>query len=181
MLTADVEPLHLLTPTSALIQVCEILGFFTYFSAPISERLWTFWPVLENAIVNTHWGTDYCEQIVVPLDNFIARGKAVFLSSSTPNYTESVYKMVQSCFSRDLHEDEVRMITKLLDIVLLNCRGHVDKWVWPFCELCIDKVQTVTNTGFATLLLNVIASAFFYNVNLTLQSLDAHGRTAEVC
>eukprot|EP00892_Ulva_mutabilis_P009974 jgi/Ulvmu1/7349/UM036_0009.1 len=167
-------------PEDLFEQVCEILGFFTYFSAPLSERLWSFWPVLENAIINTQWGTDYCEQIVVPLDNFIARGKDVFLSSSTPSYKESVYRMVQSCFSRDLQEDEVRMITKLLDIVLLNCRGHVDEWVWPFCELCINKVQTVMNTGFATLLMNVVASAFFYNVDLTLKSLEAHGRIAEV-
>lgn len=163
------------------MQVCEILGFFTYFSTPISARLWAFWPVLENAIINTNWGTDYCEQIVVPLDNFISRGKAVFLTSNTPDYKDSVFRMVQSCFSRDLHEDEVRMITKLLDVTLLNCRGHMDEWLWPVCELCINKVHTVMNTGFATLLMNVIASALFYNVDLTLQGLEAHGRTAEVC
>lgn len=163
------------------VQVCEILGFFTYFSQHISERLWEFWGVLENAIISTNWGTDYCEQIIVPLDNFISRGKAVFLGSNTPNYKESVFRMVQSCFSRDLHEDEVRMITKLLDIVLLNCRGQVDEWVWPYCELCVNKVQVVMNTGFATLLMNVVASALFYNVDLTLQALEAHGRTAEVC
>lgn len=40
------------------------------------------------------FGIDYWENLIVPLDNFISRGTAHFLSSTNPNYQESVYQMV---------------------------------------------------------------------------------------
>lgn len=137
--------------------------------------------MLENSITNTSWGADYTENVVVPLDNFISRATDVFCTSTAPNYRESVFRIVKHCFHHDSMEEEISRITKVLDIVLLNCRGRVDEWVWPYIELCMEKIKTVMNAGFATLLMNVVAAALVYNVNLTLQALEAHGRTTEVC
>lgn len=77
-------------------------------------------------------------------------------------------------------EKELKPITKLLDIVLLNCRGRVDEWVWPYIEICMNRITTAKDPGFGTLLMNVVAAALLYNAELTLQALEANGRTTQV-
>ena len=81
-----------------------------------------------------------------------------------------------SCYA----EVEFKPITKLLDIVLLNCRGRVDEWVWPYLEVCMNRITTAKDPGFATLLMNVVAAALLYNAELTLQALESNGRTTQV-
>jgi importin-7 len=128
-------------------QVCEILAYFTYFANPITPRLWALWPTLEQSLTATSWGPDYAENIIVPLDNFISRAPDVFCSSTAPNYRESVFRMVKHLFTDDKSESEIKPIAKLLDIVLLNCRGRVDEWVWPYCELVLHRVAHASDPG----------------------------------
>jgi importin-7 len=168
------------------VQICEILGYFTYFSQPLSQRLWAYWPVLEAILCTTGWGIEYTENIIVPLDNFICRGTDVFCTSTAPNYRESLFRMVKHCFNLSNSdvcdmEKEFKPITKLLDIVLLNCPGRVDEWVWPYIEICMSRITTSKDRGFSTLLMNVVAAALVYNSELTLKALEMNGKTTEVC
>ena len=155
-----------------------MLTFFTYFVQPISARTWAFWPRLHS--IMKEWGIDYVENIIVPLDNMICKGTETFCTSTQPNYRESVFDMVQYCFKGDFNEMEVAPVTKLLEIVLLNCKGRVDEWVWPFMELAMGKLESVKEPGFTTLLMNIIPAALYYNSQLTLQLLEQHGRTEAV-
>ena len=54
----------------------------------ISTQLWTLWPLLYQAY--NEWAFDYFENILVPLDNFVSKGTAVFLSGQNPNYLNQV-------------------------------------------------------------------------------------------
>lgn len=45
------------------------------------------------------FGVDYWEDLIVPLDNYISKGTATFLSSTNPNYQESLYQMVEHTLS----------------------------------------------------------------------------------
>lgn len=138
--------------------------------------------MLEHFLCTTGWGIEYTENVIVPLDNFICRGTDVFCTSTAPNYRESVLRMAKHCFSQsnaDM-ERELKPITKLLDIVLLNCPGRVDEWVWPYIQTCMDRITTVKDPGFGTLLMNVAAAALLYNAELTLNALEANGRTTQV-
>lgn len=170
---------------AASMQVCEILGYFTYFANPLSQRLWAFWPVLEHSLCNTAWGIEYTENIIVPLDNFICRGTDLFCTSTAPNYRDSVFRMVKHCFDMNNvefcdNERELKPITKLLDIVLLNCGGRMDEWVWPYIEVCMNRITAAKDHGFGTLLMNVVAAALVYNAEITLKALEANGRTMQV-
>lgn len=71
--------------------VLEILAYFTYFEDPISPRLWSLWPQLHSCLVT--WGIDYWDNILVPLDNFVSRGTEQYLTSTSPNYQESLYQV----------------------------------------------------------------------------------------
>ena len=54
----------------------------------ISMQLWSLWPLLYQAY--NEWAFDYFENILVPLDNFVSKGTAVFLSGQNPNYLNQV-------------------------------------------------------------------------------------------
>lgn len=41
------------------------------------------------------FGVDYWEDLLIPLDNYISKGTATFISSTNPNYQESLYHMVE--------------------------------------------------------------------------------------
>jgi hypothetical protein len=136
------------------------------------------WPVLERVLIE--WGEDFVESLVLPLENFIARDTATFVASHSPNYRQSVWKMLEHCFRGDYEEMDVKWIAKLMDVVLLNCTGHVDEWVWPYIELATERLAFVKNHGCATLLMNVVPAALIYNTRLTLEALESHGKTQQV-
>jgi hypothetical protein len=55
----------------------------------------------------------------------MCRGTETYLTSSSPNYQESVYQMVSHTLTGDY--DELNMIpaVKLMEVVLQNCPGKV--------------------------------------------------------
>lgn len=55
----------------------------------------------------------------------VLRGTDVYLSSSNPNYQESVYAMVQHTLQGDFDELNVIAAVKLMEVVLQNCSGKV--------------------------------------------------------
>lgn len=163
---------------SARAQVCELLSYFTYFTPVISPRVWAFWPKLEAVLKD--WGIDLVEAIIVPLDHFICKGTDTFTTSTSPNYRESLFSMVSYCLQGDFTELEVAPAAKLLDVVLLNCKGRVDEWVWPYVSLAVGRIESVQEPQFATLLMNVVPAALYYNAALTLQLLEQHSKTDAV-
>ena len=55
----------------------------------ISQRMWDLWPLLVNSYHT--WAEDYLEHILVPLENYICRGTAVFLAGQNPSYLQQVH------------------------------------------------------------------------------------------
>lgn len=49
----------------------------------------------------------------------------MYLSSSNPNYQESVFTMVQHTLTGDFDELNVIAAVKLMEVVLQNCTGKV--------------------------------------------------------
>eukprot|EP00882_Tetradesmus_deserticola_P027237 GHRQ01030120.1.p1 GENE.GHRQ01030120.1~~GHRQ01030120.1.p1 ORF type:complete len:158 (-),score=40.78 GHRQ01030120.1:606-1079(-) len=72
----------------------------------------------------------------VALLHQICRGTETYLTSTSPNYQESVFQMVQHTLTGDY--DELNMIpaVKLMEVVLQNCPGKV-------CASC-NGVSNVT-------------------------------------
>ena len=53
------------------------------------------------------------------------RGTDVYLASSSPNYQQSVFTMVQHTLSGDFDELNMIQAVKLMEAVLQNCSGKV--------------------------------------------------------
>lgn len=86
--------MHELTSTrgqDVFEEVLDMASYFTYFMDPISPRLWSLWPRIHLCLLE--WAIDYWDNILPPLDNLISRDTATFLSSTNPNYQESVFQV----------------------------------------------------------------------------------------
>uniref|UniRef100_A0A7S0V0E3 Importin N-terminal domain-containing protein n=1 Tax=Polytomella parva TaxID=51329 RepID=A0A7S0V0E3_9CHLO len=150
-------------------EVLEMLSYFTYYTPTITDRLWTLWPQLEKGLLD--FGMDFWENFLVPLDNYISRGKERFLTSTNPDYMASVFKMVQESLVGDYAESELTNAAKLLEVVLQNCRGQVDQWVGPYIQLVMTKLARSENRRLKDMLILVVANALYYNAQLTLTML----------
>uniref|UniRef100_A0A383WBL3 Importin N-terminal domain-containing protein n=1 Tax=Tetradesmus obliquus TaxID=3088 RepID=A0A383WBL3_TETOB len=160
-----------------LEDVLELLAYFTYFGE-LSPRLWGLWPQLHALVLD--FGIDYWENILIPLDNFISRGSETYLTSTSPNYQESVFQMVQHTLTGDY--DELNMIpaVKLMEVVLQNCPGKVDACLQPYLQLALNKLRSAENRLLKDELLLLVANALYYNAAATLAILQQFGAVQQL-
>eukprot|EP00897_Mesotaenium_endlicherianum_P004566 jgi/Mesen1/4137/ME000218S03251 len=141
-------------------EVLEIVSYMTYFSPTISREMWAIWPLITAAV--NEWAADYFENALGPLDNYISRGTQHFLTCAEPNYQESLYHLLhKSLNDENLSDREVESAPKLMEVVLHNCRGQVDRWIEPYLRLAV-------------------ANCLHYDARLTLNVLQTLGVTSEI-
>eukprot|EP00879_Flechtneria_rotunda_P022091 GHRR01023309.1.p1 GENE.GHRR01023309.1~~GHRR01023309.1.p1 ORF type:complete len:1020 (+),score=395.54 GHRR01023309.1:417-3476(+) len=160
-----------------LEDVLELLAYFTYFGE-LSDRLWSLWPQLHALVLD--FGVDYWENILVPLDNFISKGTERYLTSTNPNYQESVYQMVHHTMTGDYDELNVIPAVRLMEVVLQNCTGQVDACLQPYLQLTLNKLATVENRLLKDELLLMVANTLYYNAAATLSILQQFGATQQL-
>lgn len=156
-----------------LEEVLEIVSYFTYFTPEISLRMWELWP--QMIVAMNDWAMDYFENMLIPMDNYISRGTQRFLTCKDPDYLGSVAALVHKAFFEyEADESEVIPAPKLLCAVIQNCKGGIDEYLEQYLLLALRKLQGAESAMMQDLLIEVVASALFYNPSLTLQLLQKH-------
>ncbi|KAE8702954.1 Importin beta-like SAD2 [Hibiscus syriacus] len=119
--------------------------------------------------------------ILVPLDNYVSRGTAHFLTCKEPDYQQSLWNMISSVMAdKNLEDSDIEPAPKLIEVVIQNCRGHVDHWVEPYLRITLDRLNRTEKSRLKCLLIKVIAIAIYYNAVLTLSILNKFAVTTEV-
>lgn len=171
----------MLTPEGqeVLEEVLEMVQYYTYFSPTISQQMWTVWPLLMAAL--DEWALDDFENILGPLDNFIARGTEHFLTCKQPNYPENLFHIVAKLLNNEKYDDpDLEPAPKLLESVLQNCRGRVDEWVTPYIQLAVTRLRRTKKFYLKDLLVGVVANALYYNPSLALKALQEMNAVGEI-
>ncbi|KAL0673798.1 hypothetical protein Bca4012_001779 [Brassica carinata] len=160
-------------------EVLEIASYMTFYSPNISLGIWSLWPLIVEALVD--WAIDYFSNILVPMDNFISRGTAHFLTCKEPDYQQSLYNVLSTLMTdRNIEDSEIESAPKLIEVVFQNCKGHVDHWVEPYLRLTIDRLQRAETSYLKSLLVQVVANMLYYNPSLTFGVLHNTGLTSIV-
>ncbi|KAE8670295.1 Importin beta-like SAD2-like protein [Hibiscus syriacus] len=165
-------------------EVLEIVSYMTFFSPTISLEMWSLWPLMIEALAD--WAIDFFPNILVPLDNYISRGTAHFLSCKEPDYQQSLWNMISSVMAdKTLEDNDIEPAPKLIEVVFQNCRGQVDHWVEPYLRITLDRLRRTEKSRLKCLLVQVsfltqIASSVYYNAVLTLSMLNNLCVTTEV-
>ncbi|KAE8658411.1 Importin beta-like SAD2-like protein [Hibiscus syriacus] len=160
-------------------EVLEIVSYMTFFSPTISLEMWSLWPLMFEALAD--WAIDFFPNILVPLDNYISRGTAHFLSCKEPDYQKSLWNMISSVMAdKTLEDNDIEPAPKLIEVVFQNCRGQVDHWVEPYLRITLDRLRRTDKSRLKCLLVQVIANSVYYNAALTLSILNKLCVTTEV-
>ncbi|ESW11302.1 hypothetical protein PHAVU_008G018400 [Phaseolus vulgaris] len=160
-------------------EVLEIVSYMTFFSPTISLDMWSLWPLMIEALAD--WAIDFFPNILVPLDNYISRGTAQFLSCKEPDYQQSLWNMISSVMSdKNMEDNDIVPAPKLIEVVFQNCRGHVDHWVEPYLRITVERLRHTEKSYLKCLFMQVIADALYYNAALTLSILQKLGVASEI-
>ena len=181
---ATIVPLchYLLKPTGECIefldQTLRIMGWFTYKVPRFSPATWQLFPLLFQAF--DKFAFDYVEHMLPSLDNYVSRWPDAFLNAkvngSTP-YVQLLWNIVQKTVEKNESQIERATSTKILESLLLNCRGKVDTMIEPIIKLLLNTVQGITMPSVQCHVVRVIAAAIYYNPVLSLRVLDSLNAT----
>ncbi|KAI4334803.1 hypothetical protein L6164_013512 [Bauhinia variegata] len=160
-------------------EVLEIVSYMTFFSPTISLDMWSLWPLMMEALAD--WAIDFFPNILVPLDNYISRGTAHFLTCKEPDYQQSLWNMISSIMAdRNMEDNDIEPAPKLIEVVFQNCRGQVDHWVEPYLRITVERLRRTEKSYLKCLLMQVVADALYYNASLTLNILQRLGVASEI-
>lgn len=160
-------------------EVLEIVSYMTFYSPTISLEMWTLWPLMMDALGD--WAIDYFENILVPLDNYVSRSTAHFLTCKDPDYQQSLFKMLSSIMSdKNMEDSDIIPAPKLIEVVFQNCKGQVDQWLEPYLRMTIERLRRAEKPYLKCLLIEVIANALYYNASLALGILHKFGVAQEL-
>ncbi|CAN4120945.1 unnamed protein product [Withania somnifera] len=160
-------------------EVLEIVSYMTFFSPTISVEMWSLWPLMIEALAD--WAIDFFPNILVPLDNYISRSTAHFLTCKDLDYQQSLWNMISSVMGdKNLDDGDIESAPKLIQVVFQHCKGQVDQWVEPYIRVTIERLRRAEKPYLKCLLVQVIADAFYYNAPLTLNILQKLGIATEV-
>ncbi|KAG9068719.1 hypothetical protein KI688_011002 [Linnemannia hyalina] len=157
--------------------VFEIIDSCTFSAKAISANMWGVFELIYKTFKES--ALDFMEEMLPSLDNYISYGKDVF--STNENVQHIIYDIIESVMKSDrLGENDRVQACKLAESLMLNCRGHVDKYIAPILNLVFhylapeEGIQTVE---FRIQALEVVMNALYYNAPVTLRLLEENGWT----
>ncbi|KAM1248941.1 hypothetical protein ACFX2I_031669 [Malus domestica] len=160
-------------------EVLEIVSYMTFFSPTISLDMWSLWPLMMEALAE--WAIDFFPNILVPLDNYISRGTAQFLTCKEPDYQQGLWNMIAAIMAdKNMEDGDIEPAPKLIQVVFQNCRGQVDQWVEPYLRITVERLRRSEKPYLKCLLIEVIADALYYNAALALSILQNLGVATEI-
>jgi len=141
----------------------------------VSENMWKILEVMYT--VFNRDGFEYFTDMMPALHNYVTIDTKAFLS--TPNYMLAMYNMCKTILEGDSGEDPECHAAKLLEVILLQCKGNnIDEVVPIFVELVLKRLtREVKTSELRTMCLQVIIAALYYNPPLLVETLNKMGDT----
>ncbi|XP_023343856.1 importin-7 isoform X3 [Eurytemora carolleeae] len=139
----------------------------------ISENMWKMLEVMYTVFQRD--GVDYFTDMMPALHNYVTVDTVAFLS--TPDYMMAMYNMARTMLESDPGEDPECHAAKLLEVIILQCKGlNIDQVIPIFIELVLKRLtREVKTSELRTMCLQVIIAAMYYNPVLLVDTLDKMG------
>ncbi|KAI7906287.1 armadillo-type protein [Cokeromyces recurvatus] len=157
-------------------EIFEIIDSCTFSAKRVTPTMWSVFELIYAAFKDS--GIDYMEEMLPPLDNYISYGKDVFVSNE--HVQHMMFDIIDTVMKSDrVGENDRICACKLMESVLLNCRGHVDMCVAPFLNLAFQYIFTgsMKTTEFKVHCIEVVVNCIYYNPALTLRILEENNWT----
>uniref|UniRef100_T1J129 Importin N-terminal domain-containing protein n=1 Tax=Strigamia maritima TaxID=126957 RepID=T1J129_STRMM len=136
----------------------------------ISAAMWQVFDMLFKMFVKD--GFEYFTDMMPALHNYITVDTAAFLSDEKNLF--AIYNMCKAVLtSSDAGEDPECHAAKLLEVVLLQCKGSANQCVPSFVELVLERLtREVKTSELRTMCLQVVIAALYCDPQFLLGTLD---------
>ncbi|XP_061085071.1 importin-8-like [Conger conger] len=136
----------------------------------ISPQMWQLLGVLYD--VFQHDCLDYFTDMMPLLHNYVTVDTDMLLSN--PKHLEVIYTMCKKVLTSDAGEDAECHAAKLLEVIILQCRGRgIDQCVPLFVEAVLERLtRAVKSSELRTMCLQVAIAALYYSPALLLHTLE---------
>ncbi|KAM9705222.1 importin-8-like [Menidia menidia] len=106
------------------------------------------------------------------LHNYVTVDTDMLLSN--PKHLEVIYSMCKKVLSVDTGEDAECHAAKLLEVIILQCRGRgIDQCIPLFVEAVLERLMRgVKSSELRTMCLQVAIAALYYNPALLIHTMD---------
>lgn len=158
-----------------LDEALELIQDSICYSGVVNKAWWPFFPMMYKLFDTVAF--DYFELMVEVLECYVIYDCDTFLSN--PDYLRAIYEMCK----KNLQDEDAGEIAhasacKMIEIIILKCKGKIDQFIDPFVQLMLARLHLeFVNPSVRILCLEVLAECMYYNPILLLQTLETHKAT----
>ncbi|KAK7864998.1 hypothetical protein R5R35_000025 [Gryllus longicercus] len=138
-------------------------------SKSISPDMWKVLELMYQVFQKD--GIDYFTDMMPALHNYVTVDTPAFLSNE--NHILAMFNMCKAILTGDAGEDPECHAAKLLEVIILQCKGHIDQCIPSFVELVLQRLtREVKTSELRTMCLQVVIAALYYNPTLLFDTLE---------
>lgn len=135
----------------------------------ISDDMWKVLELIYQLFQKD--GFDYFTDMMPALHNYITVDTQSFLSND--NHILAMFNMCKTILTGDAGEDPECHAAKLLEVIILQCKGHIDQAIPSFVQLVLERLtREVKTSELRTMCLQVVIAALYYNPGLCLDAMN---------
>jgi hypothetical protein len=156
-------------------EVFEIIDSCTFSAKAISPTMWQIFTLIHRSFKDR--AEIFIEEMLPALDNYVSYGYEML--KQNPEYMEAIFDIIQTIFTNDRLGAMDRICgCKLAEAVLLNMRGHADKYLNHFIEIAMQCLLAPCEIkSYRVHLMEMVINCIYYNPSATLQVLERQGWT----
>ncbi|KAI9277967.1 armadillo-type protein [Umbelopsis sp. AD052] len=152
-------------------EIFEIIDSCTFSSKRVTPTMWGVFELIYKAFKES--GIDFMDEMLPSLDNYISYGQDVFVTNQ--QIQGMMFDIIETVMRSDrLGEADRVCACKLIESVLLNCRGHVDQYLPAFLNLAFSYIFTgsMKTTEFKVHCIEIVVNCIYYNPQLSISILE---------
>ncbi|XP_004700059.1 importin-8 [Echinops telfairi] len=136
----------------------------------ISPQMWQLLGILYEVFQQDCF--EYFTDMMPLLHNYVTIDTNTLLSN--PKHLEVLFTMCRKVLSGDAGEDAECHAAKLLEVIILQCKGRgIDQCIPLFVQLVLERLtRGVKTSELRTMCLQVAIAALYYNPDLLLHTLE---------
>lgn len=149
-------------------EACSLVYDLT--AEKIPPCMWQMLELMYQVFQND--GFDYFVEMMPALHNFVTVDTEAFLSN--PNHLLAIFNMCKALMTGgDPGEDPECHAAKLLEVIILQCKGRIDEAIPSIVEVALGRLtREVKSSELRTMCLQVVIAALYYNPQLLLTVLE---------
>lgn len=135
-------------------------------SKKISPDMWKVLELIYQVFQKN--GFDHFVDMMPALHNYVTVDTPAFLSNE--NHMLAMFNMAKAVMSGDSGEDGECHAAKLIEVIILQCKGHIDQCIPSLIELVLNRLtREVKTSELRTMCLQVVIAALYYNPQLLFE------------